>query len=249
MLKLRELIGAGLHIGQSRREWNPLSERFIAGYRHTVAVFDLGLSTFFLKRALSFIELSVSRYARGFFYGLSVTDVRSIKALFRFGQIVSYRRWNGGFLTNMRRFKRKIKNFSKLPSFVACLKFETRNYSVLREKHRLRIPLVCAIDSNSSMLHAEYPIPGNAGGRATLNLFNYYFVRSVFSGVSRRIRRIYYEKKNRKQLQQIRAMKNLGKRNKENYYSSGRKRNRTATISFSGLYSTVELSPVRPLYY
>jgi ribosomal protein S2 len=245
MLRTQELIGAGFHIGQSRREWTPLSEHFVAGYRHTVAIFDLGLSSFYFRRALHFVELGVSKYARGFFYGLSITDLKSIRALCKFGQIVSYKRWNGGFLTNIKRFKRKIKNFSKLPSFVVCFKFETRNYSVLREKSRLHIPLVCPIDSNSSARYAEYPVPSNASGRATLNLFCYYFIQSVLSGFSRRVRRIYYEKKNKQNLQRLKAMRNLGKKSRDFYRYDGRKRNRTATISFSGLYSTVELSPVK----
>lgn len=246
MLSTKQLIGAALHVGRAKREWIANSEKYLAGYRHTVAIFNLSITAFYLNRASRFVEISVSCYARGFFYGLNTNDRKSVKAFLKFGQIVSFHRWSGGFLTNMRRFKKSIKNFSKIPAFVVSINLETRNYSVLREKFRLKIPLICPIDSNSDPAYAEYPIPGNAAGRATVNYFNYRFSRSVFSGIIMRIKRVFVEKRNRKRYPAGRFDKqrpNTHYNKKRIMLYDGRKRNRTAAVSFSGLYSTIELSP------
>lgn len=217
------------------------------GYRHTVAIFNLAITAFFLNRALRFVELSITNYARGFFYGLTVNNRKSVKFLYKLGQIVSYHRWSGGFLTNIRRFKKKIKNFNKIPSFIVSIKLETRNYSVLREKARLKIPLICPLDSNSNPAYAEYPIPGNASGQATVNYFNHCFSLATFSGSLKRVKKIFVENRNKKKrMPQIRTRRsNSGYFDKRKFtgYYDGRKRNRTAAVSFSGLYSTIELSP------
>ena len=247
MISIKELIGTGLHIGRNRRNWTSVSERYLSGYRHSVSVFDLSQTSFHLKRASNFITAAVGRYGRGFFYGLTLNDKRAVTLLANLGQVVSYYRWNGGFLTNIKKFKTKIKNVKKVPSFVVCLKFEMRNYSALREKSRLKLPLICPIDSDSDPAYAEYPIPGNASARSTVNYFNYCFSRAVFSGISKRIKRIAFVKKIKQKTSRLRG-KYQGAANfkiSSNFNPNyGRKRNRTAAVSFSGLYSTIELSPV-----
>ncbi len=242
MPSIKQLIGVALHVGRAKRDWIANSEKYLAGYRHNVAIFNLAITTFYLNRASRFVEISIGNYACGFFYGLNPNDRKYVKMLFKFGQIVSFHRWSGGFLTNMRRFKKSIKNFNKVPAFVVSINLETRNYSVLREKFRLKIPLICPIDSNSDPAYAEYPIPGNASGRGTISYMNYCFSRAAFSGITRRIKRMFIKTTERKRIKAL-----LGRQaaydKKRAIYNNGRKRNRTAAVSFSGLYSTIELSP------
>jgi ribosomal protein S2 len=187
-LSTKQLVGIGGYIGYSVREWAPLSERYLAGYRHGVAIFDLAQSSFYLRRAFHFVEGAVMRYSRGFFYGFSRPDFVKVQPLAHFGQIVSIGRWGGGFLTNLRAFRRRVMNAHRVPGFLVCFRFETQNYSALREKARLHLPLVCPIDSNTSVGYVEYPIPGNAGNRANAGYFGAIFSRAVFSGVSARVR-------------------------------------------------------------
>jgi ribosomal protein S2 len=187
-ISTKQLIGIGAHIGYSVREWAPLAERHLAGYRYGVAIFDLAQSTFYTRRAFHFVIGAVARYSRGFFYGFSALDRSDIHALANLGQIVSKGRWNGGFLTNLRVFRRRVLNATRLPGFLVCFRFEVRNYSALREKARLRVPLVCPVDSNTSMGYGEYPLPGNAGSRANVGYFGAMFSRAVFSGISARVR-------------------------------------------------------------
>lgn len=255
MVKISELIGAGLHIGRTRRDWVPVSEKYLAGYRYSVAIFDMAQTSFYMSRAVKFVELAVSHHARGFFYGLGRGDRKRIYTLAKFDQIVARTRWNGGFLTNMRKFKKKIRNFNKVPTFMVCFKFETRNYSALREKHRLKLPLICPIDSNSDPAYVEYPVPSNAPGRGTAGYFGHCFSRAVFSGIMKRIKNFSYKAAQIRKAKQARIMLNRGRPkgrnrytrhenyNKKKYVNYGRKRNRTAAVSFSGLYSTIELSP------
>ena len=252
MFPLNQLTGSGLHIGFAKRNWIMYSERYLAGYRHNVAVFDIAITAFFLVRAFRFVEASVANYARGFFYGLNVNDRRSVKLFYKLGQIVSFHRWSGGFLTNIRRFKKQIRNFSKIPAFTVSMKLETRNYSVLREKSRLKVPLICPLDSNSNPAYAEYPIPSNASGRATVVYLGSCFAQAALSGSIRRVKCVFSERRNRSKKYLMRSRKRSYqgpyfervKPTNEQHYG-GRKRNRTAAVSFSGLYSTIELSPIK----
>jgi len=181
----------GFHIGHSRREWLPDSETYLVGYRHGVAIFDLAQTSFHLRRALKFVEAVVARYGHGFFYGFTnPADKAQVEALAALGQIVSAERWSGGFVTNTRQFSNCIFNTRKFPYFVVCFRFELRNYSVLREKTRLKLPLICPIDSNSDPTYAEYPIPAGASNRANVGYLGGLFSRAAFRGFSKRLRRI-----------------------------------------------------------
>jgi ribosomal protein S2 len=189
-LSSHTLVGMGFHIGCPRREWSPAAERYLAGYRHGVSIFDLAQTSFYTRRASKFIELAVARYGCGFFYGYTGPDYWRAKALSALGQVASTERWSGGFVTNTSQFRSTILNARKLPNFVVCFRFETRNYSVLREKQRLKLPLVCPIDSNSDPAFAEYPIPASAANRANVGYLGQLFSRAAFGGFMKRVRRI-----------------------------------------------------------
>ena len=194
-----ELIGAGMHVGRTRRDWVSVSERYLSGYRHGVSVLDLSQTSFFLRRASSFVEQATMNYARGFFYGFAGTgDRKIINFLANLGQVTSRTRWNGGFVTNTRQFKKRVKNYLLIPTFVVCFKLETRNYSVLREKYRLKLPLVCPIDTNSNPSYAEYPIPANSAGRSAVGFFGHQFAKATFSGIVKRIKRVVLKMKTKK---------------------------------------------------
>jgi ribosomal protein S2 len=192
----RSLIGLGLHIGCPRREWSPAAERYLAGYRHEVSIFDLAQTSFHLRRAVKFVEKVISKYGRGFFYGFTGRDRPKAQLLAALGQVVSTERWSGGFVTNTRQFRGTVLNPRKIPNFVVCFRFETRNYSVLREKTRLKLPLICPIDSNSDPAYAEYPIPGSASNRANVGYLGQVFSKAAFSGFARRLRRMVKFSKN-----------------------------------------------------
>jgi ribosomal protein S2 len=190
MLKISEIIGAGMHIGKSKRENTAHSVRYISGYRAGASIFSLGSTSFFLSRAMNFVERAVYKYARGFFYGLSFKDKKSARLLKKFNQVVSGGNWGGGFLTNTRRFRGRILNIRKVPHFVVCFRFGPENYSVLREKKRLKLPLIAPIDSNSSPEWMEYPIPSNSYGQGTSYYLAHCFSKSVFGGISTRLWRL-----------------------------------------------------------
>jgi len=185
------LVGMGFHIGCHRREWLPDSETYLVGYRHGVSIFDLAQTSFHLRRALKFVETVIARYGHGFFYGFTgQADRVRAEGLAALGQIVSTERWSGGFVTNTRQFHNCVFNTRKFPHFVVCFRFEIRNYSVLREKTRLKLPLVCPIDSNSDPSYAEYPIPAGASNRANVGYLGGLFSRAAFRGFGKRLRRL-----------------------------------------------------------
>jgi ribosomal protein S2 len=227
------LLNIGAQIGQPRRIWNSSSERFLFGYRSKVSIFDLNLATFYTNRALGFVEAVVNRAGKGFFYGLSGHDYFTFNSYRLLGHVTSRVTWRGGFLTNTKKFRTYVRNFRKVPCFIVSFRFTHTNASLIREKKRIKVPAVTLHDSDTNPKYFEFPIPcGIRGSRAIALYFGQLFLKVLLAAHVANLRVI----------RKLMLRQKMRKFNRENKIL-GRKWNRTTTVSFSGLYSTVELSP------
>jgi small subunit ribosomal protein S2 len=202
-------MGCSMHLGRHKRDWCSLTEPYLLGYRSKFSLFDLGQTTFYISRACNFIRSCARIKKSGFFYGLIYPYYRKeIFQLVRMNQIVSVRSWMGGFITNMKTFKKHIGNYKKIPAYVVAFSLDKDNYSIIRETSRLKLPLVSPVDSNSDPRNLMYPIPSNSSNYSSKEVYAHIFKRSIYFGLVDAIRG--FKKKKRKSISRFRS--NYGRR-------------------------------------
>lgn len=241
------LINSGAYIGSKKVNWVPESEKFLVGYKSATAIYNVSIINYFFIKAKNFIQKSIALGCRGFFFGISI-DLESSKfsnsfidhTLIKLDQIVTNKNWRGGYITNTKFFRRYIFNGQKKFAFVVSFKFDYTNFPIINETSRINLPLIIPIDSNSSVISKiAYPIPSNSSSLGPALILMRVFSISVFKGFQQRV---YFSAKRFKKLQPIKRLSN-NNNIKKNYIKNGRRWNRTTAVSFSGLNSTIELSP------
>lgn len=242
------LINSGAYVGTKKNNWVPESEKFLVGYKNKISIYNVAISSFLLHRALDFVSNAVSLGARGFFFGLinfgeDVTN-SSILNYKRLDQVVTKKNWRGGYVTNTKFFRSSILNGAKKFSFVVSLKFDYTNFPTISEATRIRLPLVMPVDSNSPVSCFMYPIPSNSTGSGVIQIYAYEFSNAVFRGICQKIAPFSMENFNKKLKYSTQGKRNFPYKQSNNY-ANGRRWNRTTAVSFSGLNSTIELSPLQ----
>jgi ribosomal protein S2 len=184
----KNLISVCGHIGLHKYNWQPESERFAIGYRSSILIYNLSNSSFYLNRALNFVEKLIYKFGRVYIYGLLKTkDKKFINKLTKINQVVCIKPWRGGFVTNARTFRKRIKNIRKRFSAVISLTYDYQNYSLPREAFIINLPSVSVVDSNAKADSFTYPIPINSSNNGVVRLLAYNFGIRIFKGLSKRI--------------------------------------------------------------
>jgi ribosomal protein S2 len=184
----KNIISVCGHIGTHKFNWQPESERFAIGYRSNIVIYNLASTTFYINRAMKFVEKLIIKFGRIYFYGLdSYKDKKFVIKYATINQVVAHKRWKGGFVTNVRRFKSKIKNARKRFSAIVSFNYGYDNYSLPREAFLVGLPSVGVVDSNVKAENFSYPIPINSDNFAITRTIAYNFGLQVFKGISKRI--------------------------------------------------------------
>lgn len=243
------LINSGAYIGTRKNNWVPESEKFLLGYKNKISIYNVAISSFFLQRALNFVSGAVSMGARGFFFGLinfgeeiSNSSILNYKKL---DQVVTKKNWRGGYITNTKFFRSAIFNGTKKFSFIVSFKFDYTNFPTISEASRMRLPLIMPVDSNSPVSYFMYPIPSNSTGSGIIQIYAYEFSNAVFKGIYQKIAPFSAENFSKTLKYPGRGKGSFpNKQHNNNINANGRRWNRTTAVSFSGLNSTIELSPL-----
>lgn len=207
----KNIISVCGHIGTHKYNWQPESERFAIGYRSSVFIYNIAITNFYFNRACFFVENLVYKYGRIYVYGLDKkNDKKFIRKLESLNQVVTTHSWSGGFITNARIFRGKIKNIKKKFSAILGLSFDYQNYSLPREAKIINLPSIGVVDSNSNAETFTYPIPINSNNFGVKRILAYIFTIKIFKGVSKRILSRF-----KKKLKIIRKSKKLKKRKKK----------------------------------
>lgn len=192
----KNLISICGHLGTHKFNWQPESERFAIGYRTSVLIYNLSNSSFYLNRALNFIEKLIFKYGRTYVYGLNKErDSKWIKKFSFMNQVVATEAWRGGYITNARTFRGKVKNLKKRFSAVISFSYDYQNYSLPRETHVMSLPSVCVVDSNVRAENFSYPIPINSTSIGGIRYLAYTFGLCIFKGLTKRIVSRFSKKK------------------------------------------------------
>ncbi len=184
----KNIISVCGHIGTHKYNWQPESERFAVGYRSSMLIYNIAMTNFHFNRACFFIENLVYKYGRVYVYGLDKkNDRKFIRKLESLNQIVTTRSWSGGFVTNARIFRGKIKNIQKKFSAILGLSYDYQNYSLPREAKIMNLPSIGVVDSNANAETFAYPIPINSSNFGVTRFLSYIFTIKIFKGISKRI--------------------------------------------------------------
>ena len=184
----KNIIAVCGHIGTHKYNWQPESERFAIGYRSSVLIYNIAITNFYFNRACFFVENLVYRYGRLYVYGLNKkNDKIFIKKLENLNQVVTTESWSGGFVTNARIFRGKIKNIKKKFAAILGLSYDYQNYSLPREAKIMNLPSIGVVDSNANAQTFTYPIPINSNNFGVTRLLTYVFTIKIFKGISKRI--------------------------------------------------------------
>lgn len=216
----KNLISICGHLGTHKFNWQPESERFAIGYRSSILIYNLANSSFYLNRALNFVEKLIFKYGRTYVYGLHYErDKKWIKKFSFINQVVATETWRGGYVTNARTFRGKVKNIKKRFAAVISFSYDYQNYSLPREAHVMNIPAVCVVDSNVRAENFAYPIPINSTSIGGMRMLAYTFGLYIFKGLSKRIVSRFSKKK------KVIKVKNKKKRSilKSKYFKKIRK--------------------------
>lgn len=227
----KSLVNYISYLGCNKNSWKTESSQFILGFKHNITIFNIPITVFYLSRACRFVEITIKAGGRSFFFGFIYNNYDGkyiISKLRKIDQVVSTKNWQGGYITNTRYFKHSIFNFTKKFNMVISGRFDYSSFPSLFESNRISLPLIAPVDSNVSPIFFNYPIPCNSSGSGVYILIKSYFVPSVFKGLLARPARLVSGK----------SKKFYDKQTKY-----GRRWNRTTALSFSGLNSTIELSP------
>ena len=184
----KNIISVCGHIGTHKYNWQPESERFAIGYRSSVLIYNIAITNFYFNRACFFVENLVYKYGRLYIYGLDKkNDKKFIQKLENLSQVVTTDSWSGGFVTNARIFRGKIKNIKKKFSAILGLAYDYRNYSLPREAKIINVPSIGVVDSDAIAETFTYPIPINSNNFGVKRLLAYIFTIKIFKGISKRI--------------------------------------------------------------
>jgi ribosomal protein S2 len=184
----RNTVSVAGHIGYHRSNWRPESERFAIGYRAGVLVYNVSNTVFIIKRAFGFVQSLVYKYGKLFTYGIKkYKNNFYVRRFTKLMQIVATRDWRGGYVTNYKRFKKRLRNFRKRFSGVLSFIYDYQNYSLPQESKLMKTPSVSPVDSNSTVEIFSYPVPINSQNSEAPRLLAYNFAWNMFTGLSKRL--------------------------------------------------------------
>jgi small subunit ribosomal protein S2 len=142
VVTLKQLLEAGVHFGHQTRRWNPKMKPFIYAERNGIYIIDLQKTYEQLEAAYSFVRDASKEGKTVLFVGTKRQAQEPIREeAERAGMPYVNQRWIGGFLTNFRTIRMRIKKYKELLALREQGYIESLDYKeqkrVLRELEKL----------------------------------------------------------------------------------------------------------------
>lgn len=135
VVKLRELLEAGVHFGHQTRRWNPKMKRFIFTERNGIYILDLQKTMQGIEDAYIFVRDLVAGGGAILFVATKKQMQEAVEdQAKRCGMPYVNFRWLGGMLTNFRTIHDRIKRMRELDDMI-----ETGALSAFTKKEALRL--------------------------------------------------------------------------------------------------------------
>ncbi|MBN1257394.1 MAG: 30S ribosomal protein S2 [Planctomycetes bacterium] len=115
IVKMQELLEAGVHFGARTSKWNPKMKPYIFGSRSKVHIIDLRESLRGLIRAYKFLENLTAQNKKVVFVGTKRQAKEVVRSeAKRADQFFVAERWLGGTLTNIRTVRERVARLEEL---------------------------------------------------------------------------------------------------------------------------------------
>lgn len=142
VVTLKQLLEAGVHFGHQTRRWNPKMKPFIYAERNGIYIIDLQKTYEQLEKAYSFVRDASKEGKVVLFVGTKRQAQEPIREeAERAGMPYVNQRWIGGFLTNFRTIRGRIKKYKELLALKEQGYIESLGYKeqkqVVRELEKL----------------------------------------------------------------------------------------------------------------
>jgi len=140
LLKVEDLIKAGVHLGHTASRWNPKMKPYIYGKRHHIHIINLKETIRGLFQATHFLRNLAATGAQIMFLGTK-RQIRSVveSEAARCGMPAITERWIGGTLTNFNTVRERLKRLEELEAMEAdgsMEKYKKKNQATLRREMR-----------------------------------------------------------------------------------------------------------------
>ena len=134
-LKLKELLGAGVHFGHQTYRWNPKMKKYVFGERNGIYIIDLAKTIPLAKKAYDFLKRVTADGKQILFVGTKrqASDVVKECAV-DCGAFYVTNRWLGGMLTNYQTVTLSVDKLRKVEKMK-----ESGDFNLLTKKERLKI--------------------------------------------------------------------------------------------------------------
>jgi small subunit ribosomal protein S2 len=139
---VKDLIGAGIHFGQRRSNWNPKMSPYIFGERNKIHILDIRQTIKGLLLAKKFVQTTVAEGRDVCFVGTKRQARAAVeKYAVDVGMPYVIERWLGGTLTNFRTIRERLKRLEELEQLVESGEIDSYSKKMtsqlLREKRKI----------------------------------------------------------------------------------------------------------------
>jgi small subunit ribosomal protein S2 len=115
IVKMQDLLEAGVHFGARASRWNPKMKPYIYGKRSKIHIIDLRETVKGLIRACKFLENTTAKGKKVVFVGTKRQACDAIRSeAQRAEQYFVAERWLGGTLTNLKTVRRRVTRLEEL---------------------------------------------------------------------------------------------------------------------------------------
>ncbi|OKL49222.1 30S ribosomal protein S2 [Boudabousia marimammalium] len=143
VVKMSELLQAGVHFGHQTRRWNPKVKRFILTERNGIYIIDLQQTVTHIDKAYEFLKETVAHSGTVLFVGTKKQAQSAVEEqATRVGMPYVNHRWLGGMLTNFQTVSKRIQRMKELEQVdfedVAASQYTKKELLMMRrEKDKL----------------------------------------------------------------------------------------------------------------
>lgn len=157
VIKMKELLEAGVHFGHQTRRWNPKMKPFIFGARNGIYIIDLQKTVRMFRNAYDFIANMVADGKAVLFVGTKKQARESIyEEANRCEMFYVHNRWLGGMLTNFQTIRKSVDRLNHLNDIIND---ETINRYPKKERLKLMKERV-KLDSTLGGIRTMKKLPG-----------------------------------------------------------------------------------------
>ncbi|HPD83124.1 MAG: 30S ribosomal protein S2 [Alphaproteobacteria bacterium] len=120
VVKMKDLLEAGVHFGHHTRRWNPKMQQYIFGVRNGIHILDLQQTTPMMGQALQAMRDIVAKGGRVLFVGTKhQAKAKIAESAKRCGQYYVNHRWLGGMMTNWKTISNSITRLREVTDILA----------------------------------------------------------------------------------------------------------------------------------